>query len=108
MAIFRFTAEQIHSLHDLLLITSYGLDGTFEVCALEKLRMFLHIMAENHQNRDTNNQCVQSNSTMSIHINQLLITMNVLTVNILKLVGPNFTNPNPQLMNEDWFKPFYQ
>ncbi len=88
-AMFRLTREQIHSLHDLL-VTSYGLVGTSEVSALEKLGMFLYAMAGNRPNRHTNNRFVWSSLTVSIDFHQVLIHMNTLAGNILKPVDPNF------------------
>lgn len=106
-AMFRLTREQIHSLHDLL-VTSYGLVGTSEVSALEKLGMFLYAMAGNRPNRHTNNRFVWSSLPVSIDFHQVLIRMNALAGNILKPMDPNFTETHPQFLNEYRIKPFYQ
>lgn len=106
-AMFRLTAEEIHNLHDLL-VTSFGLVGTAGVCSMEKLGIFLYTMGGNRPIRDANNRWVRSNSTVSVHFHYVLQAMNDLAAKILKPVDPNFLDYNPQILQENPFKPFYQ
>jgi hypothetical protein len=105
-SMFRLKAEQIHSLHDLL-SGKYHLHGSWEVCGLEALRMFLYTMAGNGPNRNTNNRWVRSSSTVSIYFNRVLNAMHVLAGNISKPVDPNFTYTHPGLLEGNKFRPFY-
>lgn len=54
-AMFRLTAEEIHSLHSLL-VTSYQLVDTGGISSLEKLGIFLFMMAGGRSIRDANNR----------------------------------------------------
>ena len=106
-SMFRLKAEQIYSLHDLL-SGKYHIHGSWEVCGLEALGMFLYTMAGNGPNRDTNNRWVRSSSTVSIYFNRVLNAMHVLAGNILKPVDPNFTYTHPRLLEGNKFWPFYE
>lgn len=65
-------------------------------------------MAGNRPCRDANNRWIRSNSTMSIYFHQVLVSMNDLARKILKPMDPNFSEYHPLILNERWFKPFYQ
>ncbi|CAN6178770.1 unnamed protein product [Urochloa humidicola] len=105
-SMFRLTPNQIHCLHGLL-TTRYHLQGSYEVCTMEALGMFLFTMAGAQPNRSTNNRMVRSGSTVSIYFHRVLNAMNAMAADILKPVDPNFEGVHPRIMEDVSFHPFH-
>lgn len=102
---FRMRADQIHALYNLL-VSRYHLHGTYEVCPMEAIGMFLYAMAGGHSVRSVNNRMVRCNATVNRYFHRVLNAVNEMAADIIKPVDPNNFPQHYQLAQDDAFLPF--
>lgn len=102
---FRMRSDQIHALYNLL-VNSYHLTGTYEVCPMEAIGMFLYAMAGGYSMRSVNNRMVRCNATVNRYFHRVLNAVNEMAADIIKPVDPNSFPQHYRLQQEPVFEPF--
>lgn len=95
----------IHALYNLL-TNRYHLHGTYEVCPMEGIGMFLYSMAGGYFVRAINNRMVRCNATVNRYFHKVLNVVHAMAADTIKCVDPNNFAQHYRLGQEPACLPF--
>jgi len=102
---FRMSRALFERLHDLL-VSTYGLKSTHKMSSTEALGMFLWMIGPPQPVRQVHNRFKRSTETISRKFDEVLHSVYLMSVTILKPRDPEFKSVHPRLKGPR-FSPFF-
>ncbi|KAJ9147539.1 hypothetical protein P3X46_029689 [Hevea brasiliensis] len=86
----------------------YKLKCSKKMTILEKVGMFLYVLVLGASNRQVQERFHHSGETVSRNFHEVLKAMLCLSIDMIKLTDPTFSNIPPEILNDDRYMPHFK